>query len=89
MADTTAPGFPASEPLENQGLRKRKSRLADNLTFVQVNEVTVMAFRIAGDDAGFPACAIPPPKPSVSAVIKTSRIALRLILPLQDPDPVS
>jgi hypothetical protein len=51
MADTTAPGFPASEPLGNQGLQQPKRRLADKLTFEQINEVTVKVTDGSGTNA--------------------------------------
>ena len=44
MTEYTDPGFPASEPLENQGLQEPKIILTKSprdLHFEQVNEVTV------------------------------------------------
>ena len=44
MTEYTDPGFPASEPLENQGLQEPKTILTKSprdLRFEQVNEVTV------------------------------------------------
>ena len=44
MTECTDPGFPASEPLENQGLQEPKIILTKSpreLRFEQVNEVTV------------------------------------------------
>ena len=44
MTEYTDPGFPASEPLENQGLQEPKIILTKSpreLRFEQVNEVTV------------------------------------------------
>jgi hypothetical protein len=43
MTETTDPRFPASEPLENQGLQKAKSEQSGKpreLAFEQINEVT-------------------------------------------------
>jgi len=44
MTEYTDPGFPASEPLENQGLQKPKIDLSSKpreLAFEQINEVTL------------------------------------------------
>jgi hypothetical protein len=44
MAEYTDPGFPAAEPLENQGLQEPKTDEADKrreLAFEQINEITL------------------------------------------------
>ena len=51
MADTTSPGFPASEPLGNQGLQEPKSHLANKLTLEQINDVTLKVTDGAGTKA--------------------------------------
>ena len=57
MTEYTDPGFPASEPLENQGLQEPKIILTKSprdLRFEQVNEVTVKV--TDGKGSLVPAC---------------------------------